>query len=75
MTTYRTPYDAVKPYTRTIHNRVEGYRRAQDDYAPLLAAAEAVDEWHDLIKQDYPEMYVPFRQLRAAIKQAKEREA
>ena len=37
-----TPYDAVVPYTRTVHNRVEGYRRCQADYAPLLEAAKAV---------------------------------
>ena len=36
----------------------------------LLAAAKCVDEWHDLIRQNYPEMYRHFAHLRETIEEA-----
>lgn len=36
----------------------------------LLAACQAIDEWHDLMAQDYPEIMRPFRMVRAAIAKA-----
>ena len=56
--TQHTPLDGIQPYTRTVHNRVEGYRLAQADYAPLLAVAEEIEtvvalaEWpsYELLK-------------------------
>ncbi len=55
---------------------------AEKDYAnarliaaapDLLAALRKLDEWHDLIRQDYPEMYPAFRDARAAIAKAEGR--
>ena len=44
-------------------------KRLLDAAPDLLAALIAVDEWGDLIKQNYPEMLFP-KQVRAAIAKA-----
>ena len=36
----------------------------------LLAACRAVDEWYDLVRQDYPEMLAPYQAVQAAIAKA-----
>ncbi len=38
----------------------------------LLAAAKGVDEWHDLIRQNYPEMYRQFKTLRSILIETRE---
>ncbi|MDD5007295.1 MAG: hypothetical protein PHC68_02695 [Syntrophorhabdaceae bacterium] len=39
----------------------------------LMAACRGINEWHDLIKQNYPEMLGPFKAVRAAIAKAEGR--
>jgi hypothetical protein len=41
--------------------------RACNSHEALLEASKGVDEWFDLIKQNYPEMLREFSILRAAI--------
>ena len=56
-----------------LRNMREGYRQAQTDYAPLLAAAEGALLWMDnnLIATDVSGLE-DRKALRAVIKQAKE---
>lgn len=53
------------------HERTCPRGRLYDAAPALLEALEGVDEWHDLIKQNYPEMLRAFTKARAAIAQAK----
>ena len=39
-------------------------------YDDLLCACEQADEWHDLVRQNYPDMYPAFRRVRAALVKA-----
>ena len=40
----------------------------------LLEACKLIDEWHDLVKQNYPEMMRPFKATRKAIAKAEGRD-
>lgn len=62
-----TVADLSRTYTELPNKERKANARLIAAAPTMYEALEAVDEWYDLVAQDYPEMLAAFRKVRAVL--------